>query len=65
VAAFRLLADRTNELRMVARKIVAAEPLGMVGVDAYERRLLNWRMDLKTALDRIAEAEKRTEEKGP
>jgi len=53
IAAFKQRAETLEALEKLARELIIQQPLGMVGVDAYERRLQNWRDRLTQAIAEI------------
>jgi hypothetical protein len=50
LAAFKQRAETLESLEKLVRELIVQQPLGMVGVDAYERRLEQWRGRLTQAI---------------
>lgn len=63
ITAFRLRAQAFEALDTLARQLIAEPPLGMVGVDAYERRLANWKERLIQAVVEVNFRQRQLKEK--
>lgn len=53
LTTFRHRVEALESLETLAQSLIAEPPLGMVGVDAYERRLNSWRLLLTYAIAEI------------
>ena len=65
LTAFKNRCKALEALEILARDLIAEKPLGFVGVDAYERRLSQWRERLASAIREVNRTRDALEAKTP